>query len=561
MESRKKRMYGLGLLLAAALTAGGCGSDGEAVRLEDMQQSINVDSTQGPQESGGSTAEPKEGGATVEIYQEVLRGNRDFEDSANGGSLKITGAKEMFTQDANAAMSPGQFTLVDLDGDGEPETVVAMMGSDNSPVGNLVLHCQENTVYGYVFFYREMSEIKADGSFLGSGGAANVSLCRLSFDRREYRLDEFTYSRSSYDSGNNLIMTYVVNSGESTQEEYETAYSQWEELPGVEWYDFTETDIDGMSSLRFGAGSSTGAGGGDSPQSAGGGNADKGVGSAGQAEPGVAGQISEQSFSVDLDDWGEVTFAAFEPEFLTGKNDAGQVVYGDVRFGLIKDGEIVYTFPGYNEENVRYAQQFGQVAAVAFRDYDGNGRTDILIIIEYAGVEGPNIDEPFREARVYTQEDGETVFVQAALLSEYLTYYTGSMEEMYKGLESYAKGYSVATSKTAWTVERFAREIKQFILGGNYEGLCDIISFPVTVDGVVYPDGEAFMKADFVKSPSPDFLEEMRDTPCENLFVNSQGIMMGDGSVWFAEIAGEDNGDPQSARGLKIIGINGITAK
>ena len=51
------------------------------------------------------------------------------------------------------------------------------------------------------------------------------------------------------------------------------------------------------------------------------------------------GQILEQSFEVELDGWGKVTFAAFEPEETAGDNLSP---YGDVRFMLFQENKVIF---------------------------------------------------------------------------------------------------------------------------------------------------------------------------------------------------------------------------
>lgn len=124
-------------------------------------------------------------------------------------------------------------------------------------------------------------------------------------------------------------------------------------------------------------------------------------------------QIPDQSFDVTLDGWGPVTFASFMPK----EYDSGD---GDVNFGLLKNGEVVYLFPGISEDNRRFNQQFEQIAAVAFKDFYGDGGTDIIVIIEYAPLSGSDTDRGYHEARVYTQKAGSKEFVIDHQLDEFL---------------------------------------------------------------------------------------------------------------------------------------------
>jgi len=277
-------------------------------------------------------------------------------------------------------------------------------------------------------------------------------------------------------------------------------------------------------------------------------------GSTGGSEALAGGQILDQSFPVTLDGWGGVTFAPFAPgDFMEDEN--GHVCFGDVRFALFQDGKTVAVLPGENEENIFYGQQFEEVLAVAFQDYNEDGRTDILVILEYAGVQGANIDVPFRMVRAYAQEEGSKDFYLDRPVSEYLGSYADSMEQIYEGLDTYAGIYAVATDKSAWEVERFARKVKRQILARDFRGLCEEIAFPITVDGTVYQDREAFLGADFIQNPNPAFLDALQKEPCGNMFANYQGIAMGEGKVWIGEIL-DDN---LVSQGLKVYGMNGLS--
>jgi len=260
---------------------------------------------------------------------------------------------------------------------------------------------------------------------------------------------------------------------------------------------------------------------------------------------------------VTLDGWGQVVFASFEPEYYMEMSGKGQVRYGDVRFMLLKEDKVVYRFPGINEENAVYGQQFGQVLAVSFKDYNEDGRMDIMTILEYTGVQESDVDGSFRLARLYTQEDEGNAFVVDRLPSEYLYYYTQDMATLCEGLESYAKGYNVCTQKSVWEVERFARKVKRQILEGDFEGLSREIAYPITIDGVQYQDREAFLQAELAGKLSKEAREWLESEPCENLFVNWQGIMLGNGQVWIGEVLNED----MTSQGLKVTALSGWTAQ
>lgn len=161
-----------------------------------------------------------------------------------------------------------------------------------------------------------------------------------------------------------------------------------------------------------------------------------------QSASGLEGQVMDQSFETILDGFGKVVFAPFEPVNYPSENpDYGTTMFGDVRFALLSAsaGEKVYEFPGETEDNILEGFiQFKQVLSVAFKDYNEDGRMDILLILEYLNSEG----EPFRKTRVYTQKEREKEFLVDRNLSEFLWDYTESMEQMYKGIDVYGESYT-----------------------------------------------------------------------------------------------------------------------
>lgn len=100
-------------------------------------------------------------------------------------------------------------------------------------------------------------------------------------------------------------------------------------------------------------------------------------------------KIEDQSFNVDLGaPWGDVFFVSYAPD---------KSAYGnkDVTFSIIKpsDGTELFALPAVEEENYRRNEQFNQILAVSFKDYNEDGALDIIIIAEY-------------ELTVYSEEEG-----------------------------------------------------------------------------------------------------------------------------------------------------------
>lgn len=119
-------------------------------------------------------------------------------------------------------------------------------------------------------------------------------------------------------------------------------------------------------------------------------------------------RITEQSFDIELKDWGEVQFAAYEPNYHVNPRE-------DVRFALVKNGERVYEFPAVYWNNELSELQFKEIGAVAFKDYDKDGYSDIIIIIEYESMPETGESQYIRQARVY--KGGKDTFIYMEHLS------------------------------------------------------------------------------------------------------------------------------------------------
>lgn len=596
-EDMKKALCKWAALCLAAAMLVGCGSDGTGNGLEDMGVSL----TDGPggnadgQESGGqdSSQAPAEDGsaAMYEAYVKVLEDiyfDQKFPDGTEHG-----------LQPASADISDNMFAVYDIDADGREELIVFYTTTYTAGMVEIIYDYDSGTgdvreeflAYPMRTYYDNgIVEVEASHNqgLASDGGAdgnfwpyslyrydpetdAYVSLASVDAWSRGFREEDYDGNPfpQEVDADGDGVVYYVATEGNEPKAPMDGAeYDQWRDscLKGakpiqVPYVNLTTDNIyaitNGSAAGGGAVGNGSAAGGGaDGNGNAAGNATDSGAepGSAGGSEALAGGQILDQSFPVTLDGWGGVVFAPFAPGDLM-EDENGHVCFGDVRFALFQDGKTVAVLPGENEENIFYGQQFKEVLAVAFQDYNEDGRTDILVLLEYAGVQGANIDVPVRMVRAYAQEEGSKDFYLDRPVSEYLGSYADSMEQVYEGLDTYAGIYAVATDKSAWEVERFARKVKRQILARDFRGLCEEIAFPITVDGTVYQDREAFLGADFIQDPNPAFLDALQKEPCGNMFVNYQGIAMGEGAVWIGEIL-DDN---LVSQGLKVYGMNGLS--
>lgn len=235
----------------------------------------------------------------------------------------------------------------------------------------------------------------------------------------------------------------------------------------------------------------------------------------------------EQRFPAELDGWGEVEFVS---------QGGGQAV-----FTLEKEGETVYAL-----DPPESGGQFGEISEIAFEDYNGDGKTDIIMVCGFAGQE----NVPVLYAR---DEEG---FVWDQQLTEFLQENSknGSLASVQEGIADFSGFYSVCTSKSIWEVERFAGEVKELLLSQGWAALAEHIAYPITIGEAEYQDSAQFTEAFASRTVSPQFAEKLEQESCRFLFCNWQGIMLGNGEVWINEYPVRETGESE----LKVTAINGL---
>lgn len=126
-----------------------------------------------------------------------------------------------------------------------------------------------------------------------------------------------------------------------------------------------------------------------------------------------------QTFDVNLGGWGDVTFVTYKPK------SEGE----DAEYKLFCGGQEVYTFEYWQEEN------YVATKAVAFRDYNGDGYKDVIIIGQYGDMESQCYDV----ARVFIQMPEEQKFQIDNLLCEALSknYHADSVDSVMAYREEY----------------------------------------------------------------------------------------------------------------------------
>lgn len=211
--------------------------------MDDSGTDINVDI------QNGNIGNPPEQSLELEEnnYKSILLGKGNFvcTDLANE-RLSISEIGRAVTDDDSVTVSATKFTMIDIDGDGEDEAVLWLQINNISDYGFEILHDQNGEIYGYTLQYRAFMNLKTDGTFLFSGGAADTGIGKMTFSETGYSVNTQAYSKSGYDTNNELIVQFFINDESCSEGEFYDVLDGQEQKADVEWYDLSENNINAI---------------------------------------------------------------------------------------------------------------------------------------------------------------------------------------------------------------------------------------------------------------------------------------------------------------------------
>ena len=177
-------------------------------------------------------------------YKSILLGRSNFlcTNLANK-SLNIIEIGQAVTDDDSITVNATKFTIIDIDGDGEDEAVLWLQINNISDYGFEILHYQNGEIYGYTLQYRAFMNLKTDGTFLFSSGAADSGIGKMAFSETGHSVNAQAYSQSEYDSNNEFNVQYFINDESCSEDEFNDVLNRQEQKADVKWYDLSENNI------------------------------------------------------------------------------------------------------------------------------------------------------------------------------------------------------------------------------------------------------------------------------------------------------------------------------
>lgn len=135
--------------------------------------------------------------------------------------------------DSNPIKTP-QFAVVDLDGDGVSEVVLAIEDYN----GFIILRYKESKVYGFIVSYKSMYNLKADGSFMTSSSSSDTSVSKMLFIGDTFFQNDIVNS-----VGGTPDITYYIHDMPIDKDTFDKYLDSFYNSPDVEWHDYSKQAI------------------------------------------------------------------------------------------------------------------------------------------------------------------------------------------------------------------------------------------------------------------------------------------------------------------------------
>jgi len=414
----------------------------------------------------------------MEAYMTVLQNKAEFYSPDNKKKVYLNDFltnEELF----GTQFKVTRFTVLDMDGDKIPEVVLELKKDDFYEV----LHYMNDEVYGYIRSYRQLENIKFDGTFGWSNSAFNDGIGKLKFKPDACETDNLGYCDAD---------KYFIENKPVTEETYISFSKKEHGKTDTVWYEFTQNNIETELSASSTQTKTTAI-----PTSS------------------VNETIEENS---NVGDNIDSSKSQFEKGYYDYKGTINNNIY--IQMSIYPLGQEIVGSYFYEKEKkeINLKGKAGKNEIVLY-EYDFQGKNTGIFrgtMNTVDGIQG-----------TWTSPDGKKTYPFALNLVSNLP-----------GVE-YGKRYGVSEGDKA--AESFVMQIQSYVINNNKEELAEQIAYPIStkVDGKVT---KIKTKDDFVSHYdqiiNSNFEQVIGDTFANYLFANYQGIMFGNGmyNLWISEV-------------------------
>lgn len=218
-------------------------SSASSRKISGTSTSVSTSTSSAPSDSKSENTKTQilSNNSELEAYKAVLQNKVEFFSTDNKKNLYLN---DFLTNEEiyGTIFKVTHFTVLDMDGDKVPEVVLELSVGD-APEFYEVLHHMNGVVYGYLIVYRGLEELKADGTFRFSSGAADNGWGKLRFESNTFKTDMLGYSKSSQ-GGTNLTISYFINDKPVTKESFDSFTNEQSGKKDAVWYEFSLENIE-----------------------------------------------------------------------------------------------------------------------------------------------------------------------------------------------------------------------------------------------------------------------------------------------------------------------------
>ena len=201
-----------------------------------------------PAPSDNSSPSTQSDASPMSTYKSVLQNKTQFFSTDAKKNLNISQLNQAVSDDDSVKVKAIKLAIADLENDEIPEVILWLDVNTNEYYGFEVLRYRDGVVYEYTLPYKSFMDLKDDGTFSFSSGAADSGFGKVKFTENGYSIDKITYSESSDNSGNNQITSYFVNNQSASEEDFLSAINKQSDKTAITWYDFTDENIEKLLS-------------------------------------------------------------------------------------------------------------------------------------------------------------------------------------------------------------------------------------------------------------------------------------------------------------------------
>lgn len=183
------------------------------------------------------TSEPLQNLAAAELFTAVLKNEREIPFSELGAhgqtdlNTPKTGTISELQYGYENHYDIANFAVVDLDGNTIPEVILEV----EEYFGYIILSYQDGRIIGNAKPYRGFGDLKKEGLFYSSSGAAYGQINRLYFLGENWESDILAEHNG---------MQYFVKDIIAEEKAWKKAYDEFDKKESAEWYAFTPENID-----------------------------------------------------------------------------------------------------------------------------------------------------------------------------------------------------------------------------------------------------------------------------------------------------------------------------